>query len=217
MFTFIYCMKHDGAIITGRHKYMPEGYVIRHANNCESCDWYTMGVIDDNFNIVERLRINYERYCGGFTFGHYVNTLTDEVGNPLENERLDTWLIETHANAKKKEFMEKPTLTVKPILVNGDTGEEIPFYDETGTPVFYTVRDILRKHLKNEDIYIYVDDTTPEWWFTIAGASAEANAAEANAVEANAANYIAIIEQIYEVNTLNYNHWPLSYIKFEII
>jgi hypothetical protein len=212
MYTFIYCMKHDdGAIITGRHNYMPDGYVIRHANNCESCDWYTMGVIDDKFNIVERLRVNYERYFGGFTFGHYVNTLTDEVGNPLENERLDTWIIERHANAKKKEFMEKPTLTVKPILVNDATGEEIPFFDETGTPVFYTVRDILRKHLKNEDIYIYVDDTKPEWWFTIAGTSANE---VASAVEAN---YIAIIEQIYEVNTLRYNHWPLSHIKFEII
>jgi hypothetical protein len=124
---------------------------------------------------------------------------------------LDTWIIERHANAKKKEFMEKPTLTVKPILVNDATGEEIPFFDETGTPVFYTVRDILRKHLKNEDIYIYVDDTKPEWWFTIAGTSANE---VASAVEAN---YIAIIEQIYEVNTLRYNHWPLSHIKFEII
>jgi hypothetical protein len=136
--------------------------------------------------------------------------------------------------------MEKPTLTVKPILVNDATGEEIPFFDETGTPVFYTVRDILREHLKNEDIYIYVDHTTPEWWFTIAGAAANevagaaanevagaaANevagaavegAAVAGAVETNAATYIAIIEQIYEVNTLNYNHWPSSHIKFEII
>ena len=92
-YTFIYCMLHDdGCIITGNHPYVPAGYVMAHATNCESCDWYTMGVIQYNgssFDIVQTLRVNYDKYGGGFIFRLYSNTLTDEKGNSIENVILD--------------------------------------------------------------------------------------------------------------------------------
>jgi len=210
-------MHDDGFIITGQHSYVPEGYKMQHATNCESCVWSVMGLIDANFEIVKPLRINYERYTGGFTFGHYVDTLTDEMGNPLKNEGLDDWIREINQNeaGNKKEFLEKTTLTVKPILINDLTGEEEPFGDETGTPQFYMVKHTLEKHLNDEDIYIYTDDTDPEWWFTIAQ-----RRASAIGVSEKIRNYIAIIEQIYEVNTLAPiwpKRCPSSHIKFEII
>ena len=47
-------------------------------------------------------------------------------------------------------------------IVNA-AGLEYPFGDETGTPQFYTVRDVLQKHL-GKDIYVYYnyDDFTFE-------------------------------------------------------
>jgi hypothetical protein len=231
MYTFFYCMLHDeGFIITGKHNYVPEGYAMQHSTNCESCDWYNMGVIDTNFKVIIGVRLNYERYGGGFTFGHYINTLTDTTGNKVENEALDTWIREIYTAGPRSEgsgpsavFLERPPLlTVKPILVNDLTGEEEPFYDEMGTPVFYMVKHTLQKYLPNEAVFIYIDDANPEW-ISIANAvysnAVGANAVGANAVGANAlgetgAKYKAIIEQIYEVNTLC---CPSSHIKFEII
>jgi hypothetical protein len=234
MYTFIYCMMHDdGCIITGNHDYVPEGYKMQHATNCESCDWYNMGIITNKFDIIKAVRINYDRFGGGFTFAHYVDTLTDETGNTLVNEVLDDWIRDIYEEHSEEPndmvFLEKaPILTVKPILVNDLTGEETPFGDETGTPQFYMVTHTLMKYLKDENIYIYIDHANPEW-FSIAGASealaeseaaSEALAESEAASEALAENYRAIIEQIYEVNTLNPiwpEHCPSSHIKFEII
>jgi hypothetical protein len=143
-------MHDDGLIITGHHGYVPEGYKMQHATNCESCVWSVMGVIDANFEIVKPLRINYDLYGGGFTFGHYVDTLTDEIGNPLKNEGLDNWIREiTNEACNNETFLEKTTLTVKPILINDLTGEEEPFGDETGTPQFYMVKHTLEKYLND--------------------------------------------------------------------
>ena len=113
-YTFVYCMLHDdGCIITGRHQYVPEGYVMAHspvcahanaclhanacthANACNSGDWYVMGVIQfngTNFDIIEPLRVNYDDYGGGFIFRLFTNTLTDEKGNSMENKLLDDWI-----------------------------------------------------------------------------------------------------------------------------
>ncbi len=276
MYTFFYCMMHDeGCIITGKHDYVPAGYVMQHATNCKSCDWYNMGIINNKFKVIMGVRINYERYCGGFTFGHYVNTLTDTRGNSLKNEALDNWIREIsvkgpnaigpnaigpnaigpNAIGPNTVFLESPPLlTVKPILVNDLTGEEYPFYDEIGTPIFYKVKNTLLKHLSNDALFIYIDDNNPQW-FCIAHAvysnavganivantvasevkaePSEAEPSEAEPSEAetsetctcayegeNAAyiKYKAIIEQIYEVNTLTPLFWcPSSHIKFEII
>ena len=95
-YTFIYCMMHDdGCIIAGNHPYVPDGYSMQHSNQCESCDWYNMGVIKydgSTFDIVESLRIDYDRYGGGFIFIGYTDTLTDEQGNPLKNDLLNEYI-----------------------------------------------------------------------------------------------------------------------------
>ena len=213
MYTFIYCMLHDdGCIIKGQHAYVAEGYNMQHATTCESCDWYNMGVINDQFDIIEAVRLNYDLYGGGFTIGHYANTLTDAMGNPMENEALDAWL--NAQNADEDAFLEKTTLTVQPMLVNDLTGAEEPFGDETGTPQFYMVKHTLEKYLKDEDIYIYTD---ADGLFTIAQRRANANAI---GVKAKSKNYKTIIEQIYEVNTLTPlwpDRCPSSHIKFVIL
>ena len=248
MYTFFYCMMHDeGCIITGKHDYVPAGYVMQHDTNCKSCDWYNMGIINNKFKVIMGVRINYERYCGGFTFGHYINTLTDTRGNPLKNEALDNWIREIYVAGPCEAFLESPPLlTVKPILVNDLTGEEYPFYDEIGTPIFYKVKHTLLKHLSNDALFIYIDDNNPQWFCIahavysnavganiVANTVAEPSEAKAEPSEAetsetctcayegeNAAyiKYKAIIEQIYEVNTLTPLFWcPSSHIKFEII
>ena len=87
-FTFMYCRMHDdGFIIEGNHDYVPEGYVMQHSDKCESCDWYNMGVIEINNNeidIIKSLRVNYDRYGGRFTFGHYIGTITDDKGKYID-------------------------------------------------------------------------------------------------------------------------------------
>ncbi len=44
------------------------------------------------FEVVEALRVNYDRYGGGYKFILYSGTLTDDCGNPVENNELDTWI-----------------------------------------------------------------------------------------------------------------------------
>ena len=97
-YTFIYCMMHDdGCMIRGKHPYVPDGYSMQHANNCDPSDWYNMGVIKYNgstFDVVESVRVNYDDYWGGFIFIGYTDTLTDENGNMLENDLLNEWIEE---------------------------------------------------------------------------------------------------------------------------
>lgn len=105
-YSFVYCMKHDdGFVVTGYHPNgPPEGYSMpclpssceAHERKCDWCDWHTMGVIqfnDSNFEIIQSVRINYDRYGGGFIFGLYVDTLTNEKGEFIENNAaLNEWI-----------------------------------------------------------------------------------------------------------------------------
>jgi len=90
-------MHDDGLIIEGNHPYVPEGYTMRHCDKCESCDWYNMGIIrynGSNFDIVESVTVDYDRYGGGFMFIGYTDTLTDMKGNMVENDLLNKWIEE---------------------------------------------------------------------------------------------------------------------------
>jgi len=54
-----------------------------------------MGVIKYNgssFDVVESVRVDYDRYGGGFMFVGYTHTLTDEKGAIIENEELNKWI-----------------------------------------------------------------------------------------------------------------------------
>ena len=94
-YTFIYCTMHDdGCIIKGNHPYVPEGYSMRHSEECQSCDWVNMGIIDANFDVVESVRVDYDRYGGGFMFIGYTDTLTDENGDMIQNDLLNKWIEE---------------------------------------------------------------------------------------------------------------------------
>jgi len=103
-YTFMYCMMHDdGFIIQGNHDYVPYGYVIQHSDKCEVCDWCNMGVIEvsndndndviNNIKIIKSVRVNYDRYGGGFIFRLYLNTLTDVKGNCIEFDNDDDCII----------------------------------------------------------------------------------------------------------------------------
>lgn len=109
-YTFIYCMMHDdGIIIKGNHPYIPDGYFMQHSEKCESCDWHNTGLIKyngSNFDVVERVRVNYDKYGGGFMFIGYTKTLTDENGNIVENELLDKWIENISKNEKLLIFAE---------------------------------------------------------------------------------------------------------------
>lgn len=104
-YSFFYCMMHDdGFIINGNHPYVSEGYIMKHSDACELCDWCNMGVImidDDNIEIIETVRLNYDRYGGGFTFYHYSDTLSNEKGESIvmdENSVLNKWIIDMKNN-----------------------------------------------------------------------------------------------------------------------
>jgi hypothetical protein len=103
--TFIYCTKcDDGLMIEGQHGSVPPNYRMAHSTKCDSGDWHNVGVIkceEDCVKVIEMLRLNYEIYFGGYTFGHYMYTLTDEKGNNLEMDEdsiLYKWLEETAKN-----------------------------------------------------------------------------------------------------------------------
>jgi hypothetical protein len=91
-------------MIEGSHKYVPDNYPMAHSARCDSGDWSNAGIIkceEDCVKIVTSLRINYDRYGGGFHFSLYMNTLTDEKGNNLEIDKdsiLYKWLEETAKN-----------------------------------------------------------------------------------------------------------------------
>jgi hypothetical protein len=56
-----------------------------------------MGVIrynGSNFDVVETVRVDYDKYAGGFMFLGYTDTLTDENGNWIENDVLNKWIEE---------------------------------------------------------------------------------------------------------------------------
>lgn len=92
-YTLIYCEYHDdGWLIRGNHDYVPHGYQPRHSDKCEACDWYENGIISydgKNIKIIKEVRINYDRYNGGFSFNIYPCEVTDENGTPLDYEYED--------------------------------------------------------------------------------------------------------------------------------
>ena len=123
-YTFIYCKMHDdGCIIKGHHDYVPAGYSMQHSSDCESCDWYNMGIIKYNIfidsndsidcndcncvniDIVKTVRVDYDIYDGGFMFCQYSNTLTDEKSNCIENEDLEKWIEDISTNKNKIVFL----------------------------------------------------------------------------------------------------------------
>jgi hypothetical protein len=69
-----------------------------------------MGVIRStgpSFEIIERVRVEYDRYYGGgFIFRLYLNTLTDEKGNKVEDEALDRWIEEIAMDEKQPIFID---------------------------------------------------------------------------------------------------------------
>jgi hypothetical protein len=103
--TFIYCTEcDDGIMIKGHHDYVPDNYTMAHSTRCTYRDWYNVGVIkceEGQMKVVERLRIDYNRFCGGFHFRGYLHTLTDETGNNLEMDEdsvLYEWIEEMAKN-----------------------------------------------------------------------------------------------------------------------
>ena len=107
-FTLFYCMQHDdGFIVRGKHSYLPEGYSIRHFDACDWADCCKVGMIRSNnstFDVIERVRVNYDRYAGGFIFRGFINTLTDEQGSTIENTLLDEWIEQIYGTCS--EFIE---------------------------------------------------------------------------------------------------------------
>jgi hypothetical protein len=98
---------HDcGCIIKGNHDYTPDGYQMVHATDCESGDWYNMGVIEydgSRINILKQVRINYERYGGGYQFNMYTDDITDETGKSIimdEETPLVRWFEDMYNYSK---------------------------------------------------------------------------------------------------------------------
>lgn len=99
-YTFFYCYIHDdGWIIRGRHNYVPYGYQHEHAHNCDWSDWHNQGIIVTNgkgvMDIVEEVRMDYDRFGGGFVFSLYQDTLTDEIGKYIDMDdhpELKEWI-----------------------------------------------------------------------------------------------------------------------------
>jgi hypothetical protein len=69
-----------------------------------------MGVIRSNgpsFEIIEPVWVEYDRYYGGgFIFRLYLNTLTDEKGNTIEDKALDRWIEEIAMDEKQPIFID---------------------------------------------------------------------------------------------------------------
>ena len=90
-YTLFYCYMHDcGCVIKGEYEYTPIGYNMAHAENCarecDTSDWFNMGVItyDGNKVIIKKeVRINYDRYDGGYEFNMYKDEFTDAEGNRI--------------------------------------------------------------------------------------------------------------------------------------
>jgi hypothetical protein len=92
MYTLFYCDVHDcGCVIKGNHEYTPEGYEMAHAidgcaRECDSSDWLNMGMLSyDGVEVIviKEVRVNYDRYGGGYEFNMYSGDITDELGNRI--------------------------------------------------------------------------------------------------------------------------------------
>ena len=105
--------------------------------------------------------------------------------------------------------MSSEILIVQPIYINDDTGNEKFFDDEIGTPDFYMISDILKKHLGES--WICIDKENPRS-FTIEKFDEKRDRCIINTLENK-----EIIKKIYEVNDL-FPIWGYSsHIRFEIM
>ena len=94
---------------------------------------------------------------------------------------------------------------VKPVWTNDVTGEKSYFYDEMGTPAFYMIRDILKKHF-GEKIYVTIHRDNSDQFFI-------------SDVDKRKDN-LEIIKNIYEPHTLVpifEEHMPSAHITFEYV
>ena len=122
-------------------------------------------------------------------------------------------------------FDKKIIITVKPIWENDITKQISYFYDEMGTPVFYMVSNILKKHL-GDDIWVYLENT---FLFDKPSGVSERlikSITKGDCLDIYIFNTVNIekikqtIEKINELHTLIpifEEHMPSAHIKFEII
>ena len=115
-------------------------------------------------------------------------------------------------------------IIVKPIWVNDVSGKESFMYDEIGTPVFYMISNILKKHLGEDNIWVYLNYDNPEL-FTICYINCATGGFISiddfiSIADDKLKEHIEIIKNIYELHTLipiHEEHMPSAHIKFEII
>lgn len=101
LYTFYYCLDHDdGCLIKGDT--LPANF-----NQCgvsHQCNWQKMGAIEYDgsvVEVVEDVRVSYERYMGGFEFMYYASTyldLFDEYTAIAKDSPLYKW-FETMAGS----------------------------------------------------------------------------------------------------------------------
>jgi hypothetical protein len=106
-YTLFYCTMHDcGCLIKGTHEYTPDGYKMEHSTICDTMDWYNMGEIEYDgvdVSIIKQVRINYERYGGGYEFHMYAYDITDETSESIimeEDSPLVKWFEEVYNYSK---------------------------------------------------------------------------------------------------------------------
>ena len=103
------------------------------------------------------------------------------------------------------EYKMSEYIIVKPVWENDVTGEKSYFYDEFGTPAFYMISDILRKHF-GSDIWISINRKNPhEFYIFDVDKTKDIN---------------DIIKNINEPHTLVIifeEHMPSAHITFEFI
>jgi hypothetical protein len=112
----------------------------------------------------------------------------------LKLKKVNTYKVHTYLFRMK-------FITVKPRLVDDENGEEEPFCDEVGTPVFYMVDFTLQKYL-GENIFVYIERLDGKL-FTIQHIP-------------ESLDYIRIINNINEPNTLQGSNRH-THIRFEIV
>jgi hypothetical protein len=103
------------------------------------------------------------------------------------------------------EYKMSEYIIVKPVWKNDVTGIISYFYDEFGTPAFYMIRDILRKHF-GEDIWISINRKNFYEFYVFDFDKTK--------------NINDIIKNIYEPHTLVIifeEHMPSAHITFEFI
>ena len=96
-YIFIYCLKHDdGYVIKSDSPKIPLNYKIISEHNCSLDDWIYTGILDydsTNFEQVMPILKDYKKYNGGFYFEFYINNITDENGNFIDDKKIKQWIM----------------------------------------------------------------------------------------------------------------------------